>query len=228
MKKTTHWSEKLVDLGACPEAVKWARGVATPECAWETCPRGDWLLWVAMKLGVDRRLLVRAACACARTSLEFAPTGEDRPRIAIETAEAWSRGEATSAQVLAAARAAAYAAYAAYAANAAAAYVAADADADADAAYAAYADADAAYAAYAAAYAAAAADARAAATAAAAAARAADAAYAAAADVARDVYVAAAAAVDAAAAHVAYARTDVRALHARLVREIVGLPAFTP
>jgi alkylation response protein AidB-like acyl-CoA dehydrogenase len=34
------------------------------------------------------------------------PKGEDRPRIAIETAEAWTRGEATIEQVYAAAYAA--------------------------------------------------------------------------------------------------------------------------
>lgn len=48
---------------------------------------------------VDRHLVVRAACACARTALQHVPDGEDRPRIAIETAEAWCRGEATSEQV---------------------------------------------------------------------------------------------------------------------------------
>ena len=79
-----------------------------------------------------------------RSVLPYVPVGEDRPRLAIELAEAWCNGRATIVEV----RTAAYAAYAAYAAADAA-------DADADAAYAAYAAADAAYAANAAANAAA-------------------------------------------------------------------------
>jgi len=131
----------LTELGACPEAVKWA-GRKTPKKAWETCKQSDWLLWIAGKLNVDRKLLVLAACGCARTALKYIPAGEDRPRIAIETAEAWTRGEATIEQVRTAAYAAYAAADAAYAAADAAASAAASAAADA-----AYAAADAAYAA---------------------------------------------------------------------------------
>ena len=135
----------LTKLGACAEAVKWA-GRKTPKKAWETCKQSDWLLWIAGKLNIDRKKLVLAACACARTALKYIPAGEDRPRIAIETAEAWTRGEATIEQVRTAADAAAHAAAdaAAYAATDAAAHAAhvaayASADAAAHAAYAAYA-----------------------------------------------------------------------------------------
>jgi len=79
----------LTKLGACTEAVKWA-GRKTPKKAWETCKRGDWLLWIADKLNVDRKLLVLAACACARTALKYVPAGEERPRLAIEAAERWA------------------------------------------------------------------------------------------------------------------------------------------
>ena len=102
----------LTKLGACPEAVKWA-GRKTHKKAWGTCQRGDWLLWIAGKLNVDRKKLVLAACGCARTALKYVPEGEDRPRIAIETAEAWIKGEATIEQVRTAAYAATNAAYAA-------------------------------------------------------------------------------------------------------------------
>jgi hypothetical protein len=149
----------LTELDACSEAVKWA-GRKTHKQAWETCKRGDWLLWIADRFDVDRKLLVLAACGCARTVLKYVPVGEDRPRIAIETAEAWTRGEAMIDQVRSAAYAAAYAAYAAAdAASAAHALYAAEAAAyAADAVYAAYA-VDAVYtAAHAAVYAAHAAD----------------------------------------------------------------------
>ncbi len=93
-----------------------------------------------------------AACACARLSLVHVPSGEERPRIAIETAESWCRGEANIEQVREARRNAAAYAAAAYAAYA---YDAAAYDAAAAAAYAAYAVDAAAYdAAAAAAYAA--------------------------------------------------------------------------
>ena len=141
--------ESLRRLRACAAATHWAESQPDAETAWRQCPRGDWLLWIAARLDIDRKLLTRAACACARTALPHVPAGEERPRLAIEMAEAWSRGEATVDDVHRAARDAlaawqtayddaaadaayAYAAYAAYAATAAYAY-AADAAADADA-----------------------------------------------------------------------------------------------
>ena len=128
-------------LGACFEATQWAESQPDAETAWRQCPRGDWLLWIAARVDIDRKLLVRGACACARTALPRVPAGEERPRIAIETAEAWSRGEATIDDVLRAARDAFTVWNNAYAAAVAAS--AADADSAAHAAaYAAAADAD--------------------------------------------------------------------------------------
>jgi len=104
----------LTKLGACTEAVKWA-GRKTPKKAWETCKRGDWLLWIAGKLNVDRKLLVLVACVCARTALKYVPADEDRPRLAIEAAERWADNptEKNKAAAWDAARAAAWAAGAA-------------------------------------------------------------------------------------------------------------------
>jgi hypothetical protein len=198
-------------LNACIEAIRWAESQPDAETAWRRCPRGDWLLWVAARLDIDRKLLVRAACACARTALSHVPAGEERPRIAIETAEAWARGEATLDDVRRAARYASNAAAAAYAATAAAdAAHAATAD---DAAHAADAAADAA-AAYAAAAAAAYADA-----AAHAAAYADDDAHAAA-------HAAATAAADARAAAYAARRAASLARSADIVREIIPWEAM--
>jgi len=95
------------------------------------------MLWLCVHIGVRRELLVLCATGCARSVLHLVPVGEDRPRVAVETAEAWCYGRATLEQVRAAAYAAyvvAYAAaYAAYAARAAAC----SADAAACSAYAA-------------------------------------------------------------------------------------------
>ena len=136
-------TDAIAKHGPCNEAVAWI-GKRTPKQAWEQCPRGDWLLWIAARVGVDRKLIVRAACDCARTALKYVPRGEDRPRIAIETAERWCDGTATIGEV----RAAADAAYAAHAAHPDAAYAAAYATYAAYVADAAYAAAYATYAAY--------------------------------------------------------------------------------
>ncbi len=158
MQKPLDLMAALVAADACSEAREWLAAerlrepTATDEAHWLACPRGDWLLWLAVKAGVDRRLIVLAACQCARLVLDRIPPGEDRPRLAIETAEAWARGEATIEQVREAGGASAYAAAYASAAYAAAAavYAAAHAAAHAAAYAAVYAAADAA-AAYAAA-----------------------------------------------------------------------------
>jgi hypothetical protein len=143
----------LERLGACSEAVKWAKPKKSIDGnkAWRDCPRGDWLLWLAARAGVERKVVALAACACARLALKWVTPGEDRPLKAIETTERWARGE--PGVTLEDVKKVRSAAYAAYAAAAAAAYDAADAAADAAdaaayaadaAAYAAYADAAAA------------------------------------------------------------------------------------
>ena len=147
------WIEKLKALRPCGEAVAWLESTGlSGQAAWEACERADWMLWLASKCQIDRLVLVRAACACARTALAYVTKGEDRPRIAIETAERWCDGRATIDDVRAHAAAAADAAAAAHAAAAAAAAAADAADAAAAdaahaAAYTAHAAADAAHAA---------------------------------------------------------------------------------
>ena len=121
---------------ACPEAIAWA-GRKSAKGAWEQCQRGDWLLWLAGRAGIDRKVLVRAACEVARTALRYVPKGEDRPRLAIETTLAWCDGTATLAEVRKAAAAGAAAGAAALAAGA----VALAAGAAEAAAYAAAAEA---------------------------------------------------------------------------------------
>lgn len=63
----------LTQLGACSEARTWANGKSLAQ-AWQECPRGDWLLWLAAKrIGQPgwptHQAVVLAACACAETAL---------------------------------------------------------------------------------------------------------------------------------------------------------------
>ena len=141
------WHKKLVKMDACIEAVEWAKPYKTFTAAWNDCERGDWMLWLAGRSGVDRKIVVFAACQCARLALKYVTKGEGRPLRCIETTEAWTRGDATLEEVLAARRAAyasadaaaydaaAYAAYASAASADAAAYDAAAYDAAASATY---------------------------------------------------------------------------------------------
>ena len=60
----------------------------------------------AAEVGVDRRLLVRAACACARVALPALRQDRRLAEAEIEAAEAWSRGEISLDRVRAGAKAA--------------------------------------------------------------------------------------------------------------------------
>lgn len=136
-------TQTLKELGACAEAREWAAKKTLAE-AWQECPRGDWLLWLAAgQIGMPgwptHQAVVLAACACAETALVYVPAGEDRPRLAIEIARKWARGEATVAEVRAASAAAYASAASASAYAASAASVAAAASAAAASAFAAYA-----------------------------------------------------------------------------------------
>jgi len=50
---------------ACTAAVRWA-GKKSLEKVWFSCPRADWLLWLAARLGVSRTLMLRAVRGCLK------------------------------------------------------------------------------------------------------------------------------------------------------------------
>ena len=71
---------------------------------WSTSDRGDWLLWFCTHMigqpgWPTHQQVVLASCQCARLALRYIQPSERRPLKAIETAEAWARGEATLEQV---------------------------------------------------------------------------------------------------------------------------------
>ena len=135
----TEIKQKLIDLDACREAREWADRKTLSEI-WEQCPRGDWMLWLARRAGVDKRTMTAAKADCAATIKHLMK--DPRSIKALETAQAYGRGEATDDELADAADAADAAADAAAAAADDAAAAAAD---DADDAAAASAAADAAY-----------------------------------------------------------------------------------
>ena len=111
----------------CGDAVEYRKQFDSFKEAWEQCPRGDWMLWLAEKIGVDLKTITLAKALCANTVKHLM---EDKLSIhAINIAIEFGKNRATRKELDAANAAAVYAANAAaYAANAAgnaAAYAAA-------------------------------------------------------------------------------------------------------
>ena len=126
--KTT---EDLKQLAPCEYGYKFAQSKNSLIEAWNTCERGDWMLWFAQKLNCPLQLLTLAKGKSAETVMHL--MRDERSRQAVKVAIDFGNGVATREEL--------YTAYAA--ADAAAAYAdAAHAAAYADAAHAAaYADA---------------------------------------------------------------------------------------
>jgi hypothetical protein len=131
-----NFKKQLQEIDACLEAVEWVEWVEdrTLEQAWGECHRGDWMLWLAQKRGVDHRKLTLAKAKCARLVIHLMK--DERSRNAVEVAERYGNNEATREELDTAADAAADAyvdvaayAYTAYAAAACTAYATCAADA---------------------------------------------------------------------------------------------------
>ncbi len=89
----------LQATGAHHDVVEWAGAFGADwTSAWASCPRGDWLLGIAGRLGADRRALALAAVDAVREALDFVPEDEPRPARALGVVERWARGEATETQ----------------------------------------------------------------------------------------------------------------------------------
>jgi hypothetical protein len=108
--------ELIAQFSPCEEGGAFLREQGTLEAAWDTCVRSDWMLWLDARLDLlTPRQRAEFACRCVRET----PAGEgtvwdlltdDRSRRAVETAEAFMRGEATEEELREAAKAAAWAA----------------------------------------------------------------------------------------------------------------------
>jgi hypothetical protein len=71
---------------------------------WNTCENGEWLLWFAAHMigkpgWPSHQQVVLAACQCARLALRHVEDGENRPLLAIQTAEDWANGRVPVDQV---------------------------------------------------------------------------------------------------------------------------------
>lgn len=88
----------LVTRSACGPALKWFRGLPdtiTPREAWNLCERGDWLLWAACVVGVDKRHIVHAAIGVFMTTEGAWPPSEaERIRDIVAKCRAYGEGVA--------------------------------------------------------------------------------------------------------------------------------------
>jgi len=89
------FQKKLKILDACKSGLDWAKGQTDIERAWWMCQRADWLLWLAVKLGVAEKQATIATCELAKLVLPF--TKDHRPWTAQIMAEheAWDHGAET-------------------------------------------------------------------------------------------------------------------------------------
>ena len=93
----------------CLEALAWYKTQPDSRTAWNNCPRGDWMLWIAQKMGVDERLLTLAKGYCAKTVMHLMK--DKRSRKAVDVAIEYGQGKVTKKELI-------YYAAAAYAADA--------------------------------------------------------------------------------------------------------------
>jgi hypothetical protein len=124
----------ITQFSPCKEGMEYYKRKASFEKAWNDCKRGDWMIWIAAKLKIDRRLLVKAAALCANTVRHLMK--DKRSTDAIDACFRYAAGEIGESEMIEYARAAAdadsssatYASAAAYAAAYAAtrAYYSAD------------------------------------------------------------------------------------------------------
>jgi hypothetical protein len=87
---------QLQALGAQHDLVQWASPYGQDwNALFTACPRADWILGLAAKLGAKRESLALAAIGCTRVALGYLP----EPNLVVEQAlsvlEAWTRAEAS-------------------------------------------------------------------------------------------------------------------------------------
>lgn len=90
------FKQLLVELRACEEAIDWAQDMPIEEVV-RTCHRGDWLLWLANKVDIDKRKLTLAKAHCANTVRHLMK--DQRSINAIDVAIAYGNNQADDEQL---------------------------------------------------------------------------------------------------------------------------------
>ncbi|MDR1335230.1 MAG: hypothetical protein LBK22_00185 [Tannerella sp.] len=75
----------------CKEGLAYYKSKHSFAAAWKGCHRGDWMLWMAPRLGVDDRILIRAKALCANTVRDL--IGDKRITGVIDASLRYADGE---------------------------------------------------------------------------------------------------------------------------------------
>lgn len=86
------FKQLLVELCACREAREWAYDMTVEEVV-EKCHKGDWLLWLAQKVGIGKRPLTLAIGHCSTLKLHIIT--DEKSKKTAEVAIAYGEGRAT-------------------------------------------------------------------------------------------------------------------------------------
>ena len=88
--------EELEEMGACRSAIMWiVNNGYNLQQAWQNCDRADWMIWLLAEMVEEpdwptKPEVIKLVCKLVRRGLSYVPTGEYRPRLAIEAAERWA------------------------------------------------------------------------------------------------------------------------------------------
>lgn len=90
---------KIDTLNPCLVGRIWIgkRQLLTPRELWDMCPRGDWLMWIATRMGVEPRILALGAIPVAESVLHL--SRDKYCGKTLELAKACLRGEVTTKEV---------------------------------------------------------------------------------------------------------------------------------
>jgi hypothetical protein len=84
---------KIEDYDPCDSGLTFVKSCISYKEAWETCKRGDWMLWIAKKLNVDLLKLTTAKALCANTVRHLMK--DERSIKAVDAAILFGQGKAT-------------------------------------------------------------------------------------------------------------------------------------
>ncbi len=91
---TSSVAERLQQLGSHSDLTTFAATFGEDWLAFfEQCPRADWLLAIAARLGAEPRALVSAAISCSREALTYLAEPDAELEAALDAAAAWTRAD---------------------------------------------------------------------------------------------------------------------------------------
>jgi hypothetical protein len=88
---------EILKYNPCEKGLRFRQNFNTFKEAWEQCPRGDWMLWIAKKLEVDIKILTLAKGYCAKTVYHL--MNDKRSQDAVIGAINFGKGHISQAQL---------------------------------------------------------------------------------------------------------------------------------